>query len=1266
MTPMELSDNDVVVDDSPSEEPIDIRISTKPGPKSKRRLLQPSAVPSTSSQQAPCGRKPGPKSRTRVQARRASIPLSAAKKRIGPKSRTRGTESQTQSPVSARNCPECQRRLDQVQMASYCHEAAVREAVALQDKSIAVEGSESDRPQAFLADFSVIDARGHVVSFFDGLVDRGKKLYMNGLVKSVFSDPVSESIPSGVYVRQAGPIVQWWTTGFNKGENVVIGVSTDLADYHLQLPSSEYARIMQSLHERTILTKMVFEIADSAFETASDITYDELLVQMEADASKHGLDFFSEEHLLNNARFIVDHIGSFEEAGQDGEDEALRLIDSSCMAKLVRYSGQFDRLRDKKSEIKRSRKSKKRVTTASKKLVVKRTFSKATTTPLIRHVFESVFKHQIAVDLMNQGTGPSATAGASINPPVKAKKVKRSNVSLLGPVINLEGQIKFYEAVEVSGTRVQVGGFVSITPEFPDTPDFIGRIVYLFEEGAEQIAHVRHFCRGQDTVLGMTSDPEELFLTDECEDVNINDLVEAVDVEYRHTPSDWAQYSSSDIIEVACEDFWYRFKYQANFARFESIVEIEEKMPHDKPRFCLTCHVFDENLSKRTPRVVNGALSIDGHHYEVGDACLIDPDALPMSHVEVKVKKTPYTSKEQQIKDPEKYPEFFRFQFSKQGVRQSNDDNPDPFRIGIIEHINSNLPEVQIKIRKILRPEHTFQDPEEANHQDLHYVIYSNEFSFIEAKSIRGKCFLCPKELLKMDPSEWFECGTNRFYFDRTYNSFEQVFEDLGPDVIERFSNLKHAHESGALPQINRPLKTLDVFAGCGGLSVGLEQSGVSDPIWAIESSEAPAIAFKLSNPNCTVFHEDCNAILKNVMDGHTHDNEGRMYPQRGQVELMSAGPPCQGFSRMNIFSEREYSQFKNSLIATYLSYCDYYRPKYVILENVMNLAMFKKNLVLKLCFRALLMMGYQCTFGIMQAGHFGVPQTRRRCILLAAAPTEILPNYPAPRHVFAKSALGVNVDDKLFKANVPYLGSAPYRTITVRDAIGDLPPIQNGDNILEKCYSQPPRSHFQRRMRKSEILQDHICRKMAPLIEMRMSLVPQEPGSDWRDLPNIEIQLSDGTFTEKLKYLYRDYASPKGSRLRGVCKCNADKTVKCDGFSQQGQTIIPWCLPHTANRNGNWAGLYGRIHWDGHFPTTVTNPEPISKQGRVLHPMQHRVVSVRECARSQGFPDDYQFYGTIMEKHRQIGNAVPPPLARAIGVEILLSIAKNVQHCSN
>lgn len=66
-----------------------------------------------------------------------------------------------------------------------------------------------------------------------------------------------------------------------------------------------------------------------------------------------------------------------------------------------------------------------------------------------------------------------------------------------------------------------------------------------------------------------------------------------------------------------------------------------------------------------------------------------------------------------------------------------------------------------------------------------------------------------------------------------------------------------------------------------------------------------------------------------------------------------------------------------------------------------------------------------------------------------------------------------------------------------------------------------------------------------------------------------------------------------------------------------------------------------GRVSWTGYFSTTVTDPEPMGKQGRVLHPAQHRVVSVRECARSQGFRDTYLFAGSVQDKHRQVNSRI-------------------------
>ena len=233
---------------------------------------------------------------------------------------------------------------------------------------------------------------------------------------------------------------------------------------------------------------------------------------------------------------------------------------------------------------------------------------------------------------------------------------------------------------------------------------------------------------------------------------------------------------------------------------------------------------------------------------------------------------------------------------------------------------------------------------------------------------------------------------------------------------------------------------------------------------------------------------------------------------------------------------------------------------------------------------------------------------------------------------------------------------------------MSDLPEIRNGDQQIEMKYNEPE-THFQRMMRKhctgpkAQIMRDHVCKKMNPLVEKRMEYIPTKPGSDWRDLPNKIDKLSNSKWCQVLKYEYKDIKKglhPKTNAKTGVCHCMEKKGSKCSNPDKQENTLIPWFLVHTARRHNNWAGLYGRLAWDGFFSTTVTNPKPMGKQGRVLHPDQHRVVSVRECARSQGFPDHWEFCGNVIEKYRQIGNAVAPPMGKAIGLEIRKALSQS------
>lgn len=95
--------------------------------------------------------------------------------------------------------------------------------------------------------------------------------------------------------------------------------------------------------------------------------------------------------------------------------------------------------------------------------------------------------------------------------------------------------------------------------------------------------------------------------------------------------------------------------------------------------------------------------------------------------------------------------------------------------------------------------------------------------------------------------------------------------------------------------------------------------SGIAETLWAIEMWDPAAQAFRLNNPGTTVFTEDCNVLLKLVMSGEKTNSLGQRLPQKGDVEMLCGGPPCQGFSGMNRFNSRTYSKFKNSLVVSYL-----------------------------------------------------------------------------------------------------------------------------------------------------------------------------------------------------------------------------------------------------------------------------------------------------------------------------------------------------------
>nr|XP_031545452.1 DNA (cytosine-5)-methyltransferase 1 isoform X2 [Vicugna pacos] len=1248
----------------------------------------------------------------------------------------------TSSKTDPLKCVQCGQYLDDPELKYEQHPPdAVEEIQLLTNERLSIfdaneSGFESYEalPQHKLTCFSVYCKRGHLCPIDTGLIEKDVELFFSGSAKPIYED--DPSLEGGVNGKNLGPINEWWITGFDGGEKALIGFSTSFAEYILMDPNPEYAPMFSVMQEKIYISKIVVEF----LQNNPDSTYEDLINKIETTVppSVLNLNRFTEDSLLRHAQFVVEQVESYDEAG-DSDEQPIFL--TPCMRDLIKLAGVTlgKRRAERRRTIGHSAKEKDKGPT------------KATTTKLVYQIFDTFFAEQIEKDDREDkenafkrrrcgvcevcqqpecgkckackdmvkfgGSGRSKQACQERRCPNmamkeadddeevddnipempspkkmhqgKKKKQNKDRITWVGEAVKTDGKKSYYKKVCIDSETLEVGDCVSVIPDDSSKPLYLARVTALWEDSSNgQMFHAHWFCAGTDTVLGATSDPLELFLVDECEDMQLSYIHSKVKVVYKAPSENWALEGGMDPEALMSEDdgktYFYQLWYDQDYARFESPPKTQPT-EDNKYKFCASCARLAEMRQKEIPKVMEQLEDLDGRvlyssatkngiQYRVGDGVYLPPEAFTFN---IKL-SSPVKRPRKEPVDEDLYPEHYR-KYSDY-IKGSNLDAPEPYRIGRIKEIfcikksngRPNETDIKIKLNKFYRPENTHKSTPASYHADINLLYWSDEEAVVDFKAVQGRCTVEYGEDLPECLQDFSAGGPDRFYFLEAYNAKSKSFEDP-PNHARSPGNKgkgKGKGKSKAKSQMSEPsepeaeiklpkLRTLDVFSGCGGLSEGFHQAGISETLWAIEMWDPAAQAFRLNNPGSTVFTEDCNVLLKLVMAGETTNSRGQKLPQKGDVEMLCGGPPCQGFSGMNRFNSRTYSKFKNSLVVSFLSYCDYYRPRYFLLENVRNFVSFKRSMVLKLTLRCLVRMGYQCTFGVLQAGQYGVAQTRRRAIILAAAPGEQLPLFPEPLHVFAPRAcqLSVVVDDKKFVSNITRLSSGPFRTITVRDTMSDLPEIRNGASAQEISYNGEPQSWFQRQLRGSQyqpILRDHICKDMSALVAARMRHIPLAPGSDWRDLPNIEVRLSDGTLARKLRYTYHDKKNGCSSTgaLRGVCSC-VEVGKACDPAARQFNTLIPWCLPHTGNRHNHWAGLYGRLEWDGFFSTTVTNPEPMGKQGRVLHPEQHRVVSVRECARSQGFPDTYRLFGNILDKHRQVGNAVPPPLAKAIGLEI-------------
>ena len=399
------------------------------------------------------------------------------------------------------------------------------------------------------------------------------------------------------------------------------------------------------------------------------------------------------------------------------------------------------------------------------------------------------------------------------------------------------------------------------------------------------------------------------------------------------------------------------------------------------------------------------------------------------------------------------------------------------------------------------------------------------------------------------------------------------------------------------------PYSVLDTFAGAGGFSLGFELAGAKI-VGAIEIDRWACETFQSNHPEVTVAQGDITAMT----DEYILNTFGTLKP-----DIILGSPPCQGFSICNN-KNSDPKDPRNSLFEEFIRVGRLLKPKVMILENVPNLMNAKtesKELVVNIITQELRNLGYFVEYGILEATDFGVPQIRKRLIVIASL-VKLLSPFPKKTH----TTTTLSVPD-LFESE---LEKCP----TLWEAISDLPEIEARQGSEEAGYSKPPQNEYQRILRDgtSKLFNHKAMNHSKRLVERFASMA-------WGD--------STSDVPDHLRPLKRNSTE----------------------FSEK-----------TYDQNNR------RMHPDRQCHTV-----PASFYANFVHPYKNRNFTAREGARIQSFPDWYIFKGkpTVVShkllhregrleekflcQYNQIGNAVPPLMAKAIAQNILEQLRSEHVH---
>lgn len=501
----------------------------------------------------------------------------------------------------------------------------------------------------------------------------------------------------------------------------------------------------------------------------------------------------------------------------------------------------------------------------------------------------------------------------------------------------------------------------------------------------------------------------------------------------------------------------------------------------------------------------------------------------------------------------------------------------------------------------------------------------------------------------------------------------ENYFTSLPADLAAQ----KHARIlAGHAP------RTLDLFAGCGGLSLGFHAAGF-ECVAAVEfdpdAARSHALNFFRDRPQ-ELFERHARA--KDITQTEPHelfemlDLQG---PVERQVDIVVGGPPCQAFARVGRAKLREVADHpeaflkdpRGNLYLRYLHYVNALKPIAILMENVPDVLNYGGHNIAEETCEILSDMGYRCGYTLMNSVFFGVPQMRERMFLVAIADqVSDQISFPQPTHWIdmprgyegTRQVALQTVKHGLFDGDgffVPPPAADPAEclpAVTAMDALSDL---------------QPVTLHLEGKLKKG-------ARRFDTLIPYRTGRTNAYAAA-MRNWPSFESR--DGVMDHVIRYLPRDYdifrrmnpgdqypeAYEHAVRLFderiAALRARTGKILgeKSKEYGDLWKATVP---PYDVTKFPN---KWRKMEADAPARTLMAH---LGKDGYShIHydSDQARTISVREAARLQSFPDGFVFSGSMNPAFKQIGNAVPALMAKALAVNMLRLMRENnaAAHCA-